>query len=290
MKIFYQTTLTAICGVGLFCLTACNGTETVNEPKPSQPSVEKTAEAGSEPMKLAEPLVSKLPEHSPTYKVITTGSMPPFSFYNEKGELMGLDIDAVQAIAEAGGFKVQFYTHPWQGIFDTVESGKYDLSASGISYTDERAKTYGLSKRYFFNPSAIMVKASLPNVKKFLDIKNLRIAGMKESKQLAQANTIGATSMTGYDTTFLAFKALVQDKEDVVLQDEPFLRYTAKQYPEQKINIIPYEDAKEPSAQQIILMKKDNKNLINQVNKGIDTVLNNGEMKKIEEKWLGAKS
>lgn len=135
-----------------------------------------------------------------------------------------------------------------------------------------------------------MVKASLPNVKKFLDIKNLRIAGMKESKQLAQANTIGATSMTGYDTTFLAFKALVQDKEDVVLQDEPFLRYTAKQYPEQKINIIPYEDAKEPSAQQIILMKKDNKNLINQVNKGIDTVLNNGEMKKIEEKWLGAKS
>lgn len=296
MKNFYQKATILLGLSGVMSLTACsNAEQTQSQTQTTEPTVAQTTTTSSngnseEPRKLAENFVSKLPDIAPTYKVITTGSMPPFSFYNEKGELMGLDIDAMHAIAEAGGFKVKFYTRPWQGMFDAVEKGQYDLSASGISYTHERAKTYGLSNSYFFNPSAIMVKEGAVNVQTLADLKDLRIAGMKESKQIEQAMQVGATNMTGYDTNFLAFQALVQNHQDVVLQDEPFLRHIAKQYPDHKVKIIPYEDKNEPSAHQIILMKKDNRILMNQVNKGIDIVVKNGQMQKIEEKWLGKKS
>ena len=290
MKIFYQSLL-----IGTFLpvfLIACSDT-TSNQSAETQATTQSTTTTDTPSkggVKVAGNFVSKLPDTAPTYKVITTGSMAPFSFINEKGELMGLDIDAVRAIGEAGGFKVEFYTHPWQGMFDTVNSGQYDMASSGISYTDERAQIYGLSNSYFFNPSAIMVKQGVANMKGLADIKDLRIAGMTDSKQLTQAKNVGATQIKGYTTTFLAFKGLVQGHEDTVVQDEPFLRYTAKQHPNQKVTIVPYEDANEPSAQQIILMKKGNQTLINSVNKGIETIKNNGEMAKIEEKWLGKKA
>lgn len=84
----------------------------------------------------------------------------------------------------------------------------------------------------------------------------------------------------------MAFQDVIQGNVDATLQDAPPLRYLAKQYLEYKVRVIPYEDSKEPSAQQVILMKKDNEALANQVNKGIDTIIKNGKMKKIEEKWL----
>lgn len=277
----------------MFGLTACSNsnqqqTTQTTEAKP-QTTNNTPSNGGLEPRIVAEKINSKLPDTAPTYKVLTTGSMPPFSFFNEKGELMGLDIDAMQAIGEAGGFKVVFYTHPWQGLFDKVANGEYDMSASGISYTDERAKSYALSNSYFFSPSAMMVKDNekFANVKGISDIKDLSIGVMKDSKQMAQAKQLGAMSLENYNTAFLAFQGLVQDKIAVTLQDEPSLRYSAMQYPEHKVKIIPYEDNKEPSSQQIILMKKDNQTVANQVNKGIEIILNNGEMKKIESKWLG---
>lgn len=271
--------------LGFLNLTACSQSEQVTTTQVKATN-EKVTQL-NEPRKLAEKFVSKLPKNAPTYKVVTAGSVPPYSFFNEKGELRGLDIDAMQAIAEAGGFKVEFYTHLWQEMFAKVASGEYDMSASGISYTDERAKQYSLSNSYFFSPSAIMVKADLTNVKNFADVKNLSVGVMAGSKQMLQAEKASIAHLRNYATTFLAFQEVIQGDVQATLQDEPPLRYLAKQYPEHKVHIIPYENQKEPSAQQVVLMKKDNQALLKKVNQGIDMVLKNGEMQKIEEKWLG---
>lgn len=55
---------------------------------------------------------------------------------------------------------------------------------------------------------------------------------------------------------------MVQDKEQVIVQDEP-------------------------SAQQVVLMRQGNDELTAKVNRGIATVKTNGELQKIEQKWFG---
>lgn len=295
MKINSKTTaMIGVFGVMMLGLTACGGdknqeTHATQTSKTQQSTTATTTNTNVvlETRVVAEQINSKLPDTAPTYKVLTTGSMPPYSFFNEKGQLRGLDIDAMQEIAEAGGFKVTFYTHPWQGLFNKVANGEYDMATSGISYTDERAKTYTLSKGYFTSPSAIMVMENLSHVTGLNDVKNLSVSVMKNSKQMLQAEQFGITKLKNHPTTFLAFQDVIQGNVDATLQDAPPLRYLAKQYPEYKVRVIPYEDSKEPSAQQVILMKKDNQSLASQVNKGIDTIIKNGKMKKIEEKWLG---
>lgn len=232
--------------------------------------------------------VSKLPETAPVYKVATTGTMAPFSFKNEKGKLQGFDIDAIREIGEAGGFKVEFFIQPFQNIFPTVESGKYDLGVSAISFTDERQGKYNLSNSYFFNPSAMMYKVGGKPATTLADLVDRKVAGMTGTKQIAQVQAATKSADIGsFATTFLLFQGLVQGKADVIVQDEPFLRYTANNFPEQKVVIVPYESKDDPIAQQVIVMRKGNDALTAKVNKGIETLKANGKLKQLEEKWFG---
>lgn len=233
---------------------------------------------------------SQLPDTAPIVKVATTGTMPPFSFQDDYGNMQGIDIDSIRAIGEEQGFKVEFYKETWQDMFDTVESGARDIAISGISYKDDRNTRYGLSKPYFFNPSAMMYAEGKLNAKSLQDLKNVRIGAMEGAKPVDQLNELGGyeDNLTTNTTAYLLYEDLVQDRVDVILHDMPILQYTAKNYPQYKVDIVPYEGEDNPSAQQVILMAKGNSALINNVNEGVIKLKEKGTFKEIEEKWLGS--
>lgn len=230
--------------------------------------------------------VSKLPASAMTLKVATTGTMPPFSFQDEYGNLQGIDIDVMRAIGEEQGFKVNFYKEPWQNLFDSVESGERAIAISGISYSDERAKKYGLSNSYFFNPSAIMYIEPKLNISGLADLQAKKVAGMEGSKQVKQVKQVSGTQVATTKTTFLLFEGLVQGKYDAIVQDQPLLQDTANSYPDLKVVIVPYETKDNPAAQQIILTAKANNELLADINEGIAKLKDSGEIKQIENKWL----
>ena len=232
--------------------------------------------------------VSQLPDTAPTLKVATTGTMPPFSFQDDYGNMQGIDIDSIRAIGEEQGFKVEFYKETWQNMFDSVASGGRDLAISGISYKDDRAEKYGLSDPYFFNPSSIMYAKSDVKISGIQDLAGMNVAAMEGSKQEDQLKAMGKYSeMTTRTTAFLLYEDLMQGKVDVILHDLPILQYTAKNHPEHDVTIVPYEGADNPSAQQVILMAKGNSKLINTVNEGIAKLEKKGTFKQIDEQWLG---
>lgn len=233
--------------------------------------------------------VSKLPATAPTLKVATTGTMPPFSFQDDYGNMQGIDIDSIRAIGEEQGFKVEFYKETWQNMFDSVASGGRDLAISGISYKDDRAEKYGLSTPYFFNPSSIMYAKSNMTINGIESLQGMNVAAMEGSKQEDQLKAMGTyNQMTTKATAFLLYEDLVQGKVDAILHDLPILQYTAKNHPEYDVTIVPYEGEDNPSAQQVILMAKGNNTLINQVNEGIAKLKAKGTFEEIEERWLGA--
>lgn len=233
--------------------------------------------------------ISKLPATAPVVKVATTGTMPPFSFQDDYGNMQGIDIDSIRAIGEEQGFKVEFYKETWQNMFDSVASGGRDLAISGISYKDDRAEKYGLSAPYFFNPSSIMYAKSKVKINGIEDLQGMHVAAMEGSKQEDQLRAMGKYSeMTTKETAFLIYEDLMQGKVDAILHDLPILQYTAKNHPEYEVKIVPYEGEDNPSAQQVVLMAKGNIKLINTVNEGITKLKVKGTFKEIEQKWLGA--
>ena len=252
---------------------------------------ESASAAGTSVTENKDSFVSKLPDTAPVVKVATTGTMPPFSFQDDYGNMQGIDIDSIRAIGEEQGFKVEFYKETWQDMFDSVESGSRDLAISGISYKDERAARYGLSVPYFFNPAAIMYSKDDMSVNNLDDLQGKNISAMEGSKSFDQAEQMGKYSnLTTRTTAFLLYEDLMQGKVDAILHDLPILQYTAKNHPEYDVKIVSYEGEDNPSAQQVILMAKGNTKLISQVNEGIAKLKAKGTFKEIEGRWLGAET
>jgi len=254
----------------------------------SQPE---TTASNSAQEKGQDAFVSSLPADAPVIKVATTGTTPPFSFQDDYGNMQGIDIDSIRAIGEKEGFKVEFYKETWQDMFDSVEAGNRDLGIAGISYNDERAQKYGLSVPYYFNPAAIMYAKDNLNINGLTDLKGKNVAAMAQSKSYNHVEQMGGyNALTSQPTPFLLYEDLIQGKTDAILHDLPILQYTAKNHPEYKVNIVAYEGADNPAAQQVILMAKGNDELINKVNDGIAKLKADGTFAKIGERWLGEQS
>lgn len=83
------------------------------------------------------------------YVVGTDAAYAPFESQNEKGEIVGFDIDVVSAVAQKAGIQVKFVNTPWEGMFNTVAQGDRDLLVSAITITDERKQTMDFSAPYF---------------------------------------------------------------------------------------------------------------------------------------------
>lgn len=269
--------------LGMAVLSGCSNAEkTADTAKTAAPESSVTTISD----KHTDSFKSNLPATAPTIKVATTGTMPPFSTQDSKGNLIGFDIDVIRAVGEVEGFKVEFVKSPWQTLFKTVDDYKADIALSGISYKPERAEKYNLSKSYFYNPSAIMYKNPQLNIKGIADLKGLRVGGMKGTKQIDTVKEANVTDkVTETSTTYLLFQELANDRVDAIVQDYPLLKDTANNHPSIKVSIVPYENRNDPNAQQIMLMKKGNDKLLAQLNEGIDKITADGTLKKIEDKW-----
>src|SRR5690606_14580065 len=76
-------------------------------------------------------------------RTIVVGSdttYPPFETVNDAGEIVGFDVDVVNAICERINCVAEFQTTAWDGIFAAMANGEFDMIASGITITEERSQ------------------------------------------------------------------------------------------------------------------------------------------------------
>ena len=108
------------------------------------------------------------------YVVGTDAAYAPFESQDEKGEIVGFDIDVVKAIALKAGIEVKFINTPWEGIFNALNQGDRDLLVSAVTITDERKQTMDFTNPYFDAQQLIAVKET-SKVAKFDDLKKLKV-------------------------------------------------------------------------------------------------------------------
>ena len=70
------------------------------------------------------------------YVVGTDAAYPPFQML-EADKISGHDIDVMNAIAEAGGFKIEWKNTGWDPLFDGLDRGTVDIGISSITITRE---------------------------------------------------------------------------------------------------------------------------------------------------------
>ncbi len=231
--------------------------------------------------------VSPLPDDAPIYKVATMGTYAPFTFKDESGLVQGIDIDIIRAIGESEGFKVEFYPDSWQKLFPSVVEGKRDLVISAVSYSNERAGKYSLSKPYLFVPPAIAYKKSKFKIKKLADLERLRLGSLKDTVQTKDVKAkVQNVTIIPAKTSYLAYTQLIRDESDAIIGDMQELQYRNVQYPDHELTVVPYRTKEDPSSHFVIMANKGNTELMKKINAGIDKLKAQGKIAEIEAKWL----
>ncbi|KAB2860618.1 MAG: transporter substrate-binding domain-containing protein, partial [Anaerolineae bacterium] len=95
-----------------------------------------------------------------TIKVGTNAEYPPFESVDEEDNIIGFDVELMDAIAADAGFEIEWVNTKWDGIFTALASGEFDAVISAATITPEREEEVDFSNPYFLAGQIISVRAA----------------------------------------------------------------------------------------------------------------------------------
>lgn len=218
-----------------------------------------------------------------TLKVATEGTFSPFSYYNDKNELVGYDVDVARAVAKKLGLKIEFLTAPWDAMLAAFDAGKADAVFNQVSITDERKKKYEYSVPYTVVYGAIIVHKDNNDIKSFEDLKGKKNADSATSNWAQVAKKYGAQNVT-VDSFAKSMELLIARRVDTVVRDNTVFYDFLKQRPDAPIKIAAKLKDVDYSA---AIVQKGNKELADQISKALNELKAEGKLKEISLKYFG---
>lgn len=213
--------------------------------------------------------------------MVTEAGFAPYEYY-EGGEIVGVDIDIANEIAKELGKKLVIKDIAFDSIVNEVKSGKADFAAAGISYSDERAKEVDFTVNYATSKQVVIVTEdsdiSLPEQ-------------IKDKKVAVQLGSIADTYVTeNYkDATITRQKkylAVIQDlktgKVDCVVMDELPAQEILKE--NSGLKILDKELTQDKYG---MIVKKENKELLDSINKVLNRLISEGKISEYVIKHTG---
>lgn len=149
----------------------------------------------------------------------------PMGFYDDKGEIVGFDIDLAKEVAEKLGVELVLQPISWDAKEMELENKSIDVIWNGMSITPERTEAMNISKPYLANRMIIIVAAD-SGIKTKADLAGKTVACQAGSSALDAINaepdvvaTFGELIST-YSDNPTAFLDLKSGRVDALVVDE----------------------------------------------------------------------
>jgi glutamine transport system permease protein len=234
---------------------------------------------------------SALPASAPADvkgKIFTIGTdttFAPFEFRNGSGDLVGIDMDLLQAIAKNQGFTVNVKSLGFDAALQALQSNQVDGVIAGMSITDKRKLIFDFSNPYFDSGIQMAVAKSNDTIKSYADLAGKSVAVKRGSEGETFANSI----KDKYNFTVKALDQSATMYDDVkagnsvaVFDDYPVLAYGISQN-----NGLKAVTAKEAgSSYGFAVNKGQNGDLLSAFDAGLAELKANGEYQKILDVYL----
>lgn len=216
-----------------------------------------------------------------TLIVGTNAEFPPFE-YIEQGNIVGFDVDLIDEISKIIGKKVEFKNMAFDSLLIAMQAGKINCIISGMTATDERRQYVNFSEPYFVSKQAVIVPED-SDIQKFEDLKGKKIGVVigYTGDMVVTDMYKDTSSITRYEATGQVIMALTAGKVDATVLDmEPAKKYVANN---KGIKVLDTALAEEEYS---IALPKDNTALLEEINKALKTLKENGTYDKIYAKYF----
>jgi L-cystine transport system substrate-binding protein len=213
----------------------------------------------------------------------TEGTYPPFTFHDTSGKLTGFDVELAEEVAKRIGVNVEFKETQWDGMFAGLDAKRFDMIANEVGIRPDRQEKYDFSDPYIKSAAVLIVSKDNDKVKAFEDIKGLNAAQSLTSNYADMARKYGA-NIVGVEGFQQSVELLTQKRVDLTINDKiSYLDYM-KQRPDAPIKIAATSDDASASA---FMFRKNSDTLVDEVNKALKAMVDDGTYTKISEKWFG---
>lgn len=217
---------------------------------------------------------------SDTLIVGTEAGFAPYE-YMKGNEVVGIDMDIAQAIADEMGKELKIKNMEFDGALASVASGKVDFVAAGVSINEKRKKTMDFSHEYVDSTEVIVVNGKNPAISGAVEGKSLdgKIVAVQQGNiadsWVSNEENCKPKEVKRYTKFAQASEDLKNNKVDCIVMDKYPAEKLVSENSELKIlDGVLFED------KYAIAVKKGNKELLDEINKVIDKLIADG---KIEE-------
>ncbi len=220
--------------------------------------------------------------------IATDTVFKPFEYKNDKGELVGIDVEILAAIAEDQGFDYELKSLGWDAAIAACQANQADGMIAGASITDERKNSGWIFSEPYFNCTQSMAVKSDSGIKGFEDLKGKLVA--------VKTGTMGATyakslqekygfEINEFEDSPTMYQAVEGGQAVACFEDTPIMKTSITDSNGQLNLSVLDNTANEGSGYGFAIFNAANQELIDAFNKGLENIKANGKYDEILAKY-----
>ncbi|NLJ77868.1 MAG: amino acid ABC transporter substrate-binding protein [Tissierellia bacterium] len=213
----------------------------------------------------------------------------PMGFENDKGELVGFDVDLAEEVFKRTDFELKLQPIDWTMKETELNSGNIDLIWNGYSITEERKEKVAFTQPYLENRQVVVTLLDA-EIETKADLAGKKVAVQSQSSALEAVENepeVMATFDGGQPVLFDTYQEAMMDLEagrvDAVVGDEVLVRYYIKQKDSEFYKVIGEDFGEEEYG---IGVRKEDEELLDLLNSILDEMREDGTYDRIYNTWF----
>lgn len=213
---------------------------------------------------------------------------PPFSYADpETDEPTGFDLDFWNAVCDELNCEPNFVTASWEGFFEAMEAGEYDVGEGGLTLTLARALRVDASMPYC-EYGQVILKVAGDDRAAFADEESFVASELTIGTQIGTTNEIAALKMVTDEERVVSFETydmpvvslLAGDVDSVIIDEVSAVGFMQQHPGELEVAFTV------TGGEYLVIYFPPESELLVPVNWAIKQMFEDGTMDEICEKWL----
>ena len=232
--------------------------------------------------------VSAVSADSKVYTIVTDTAFRPFEYADENGDMVGIDVDILAAVAEDQKFEYTLTALGWDASIAACQAGQADGMIAGASITEARKENGWIFSDGYYEATQSMAVAAGSDIDGFEDLAGKAVAVKIGTQSAEYAEALKDTY--GFTVTYLesspdVYQSVIGGQAAACFDDTPIMADYIKS------NGVPLQlvdgTANEGAEYGFAVFTSDMQELIDAFNAGLKNIKENGTYDEILKKHLG---
>lgn len=222
------------------------------------------------------------------FVIATDMGFYPFEFEDADGNLVGIDMDLIRAVAEDQGFEIDLHYVGWDAAIAECQAGQADGMIAGASITEKRKSEGWIFSDGYYVATQIMAVNADSDIQSLDDLKGKKVAVKNGTMSDNYATEIA--EQYGFEVVRLKTSPDLYQQVDggqaaACFDDKPVVQYYIN---DGKFNGRLIESTENsPADYGLAIFNPEKQKLVDLFNAGLANLKANGKYDEILEKYLG---